>query len=71
MDIYGLDSRFSFDLRLRLLGLLLLILSAVILIMFWSQLSGNFAVEGGKLGFEGVKFNREVRQILIEKCTVS
>ena len=63
MDIYSLDCRFSLDLRLRLLGLLLLILSAVILIVVdsllvvrhfvgWGKFSRNLAVEGGKFGFE-------------------
>ena len=63
VDIYSLDCRFSLDLRLRLLGLLLLILCAVILIMVdclvvvrhfvgWSKFSCNLAVKGSKFGFE-------------------
>lgn len=45
LDTYGLD------LWLRWLGLLLLILSVVILIVFWSKFSRYLAVEGGKFGF--------------------
>ena len=59
VDIYCLDCRFSFDLRLRLLGLLLLNLRTVILIVVDShavvrhfvggcKFSRNLAVEGGK-----------------------
>ena len=62
MDIYGLDSRFSLDLRLSLRGLLLLNLSAVIFIVVDSlsvvryfvgvyKFSRNLAVECGKFGF--------------------
>ena len=62
VDIYGIDCRFSLDLQLGLLGLLLLILSAIILIVVDSlsvvryfvgvyKFSRNLAVEGGKFGF--------------------
>ena len=62
VDIYCIDCHFSLDLHLRLLGLLLLILCAVILIVVDShsvvrhfvggcKFSRNLAVEGGKFGF--------------------
>ena len=51
VDIYGIDGRFSLDLRLILLGLLLLILCAVILIGFRNKFKRNLAVEGGRFGF--------------------
>ena len=62
VDIYGLDSRFNLDLRLRLLGLPLLVLCAVILIVVdslivrhfvgWNKFSRYLAVEGSKFGLE-------------------
>ena len=52
VDINSVDCRFYLDIRLRMLGLLLLILCAVILIVFRCKFSGNLAVEGGKFGFE-------------------
>ena len=63
VDIYGLDSRFNLDLRLRLLGLPLLNLRAIILIVVdslsvvrhfvgWNKFSRYLAVEGSKFGLE-------------------
>ncbi|MDE6247991.1 MAG: hypothetical protein K2M41_09175 [Muribaculaceae bacterium] len=51
VDINGVDRRFSLDLRLGLLGLLLLNLRAVILIVLGCKFSCNLTVEGDKFGF--------------------
>ena len=51
VDINGL-CRFNLDLRLRLLGLLLLIFCAVIPIVLRCKFSRNLVVEDGKFGFE-------------------
>ena len=61
--IYSVDGCFSIDIRLRLLGLPLLILSSVILIVVdslsvvrhfvgWNKFSRYLAVEGSKFGLE-------------------
>ena len=52
MNIYGIDCRFSLDTRLRLLGLLLLILSAVILIVFNDKFCRNLAALDRKISAE-------------------
>ena len=52
VDIYFVGFRFCLDIWLRLLGLRLLILCAVILIVFWCKFSRNLAIESGKFGFE-------------------
>ena len=63
VDINGIDCRFGLHLRLRLLGLLLLILCTVMLIVVDSHavvrhfvgacmVSRNLAVDSGKFGFE-------------------
>ena len=67
MDLNRIYSSFSLDLRLRLLGLLLFNLCAVILIVVdslsivrhfvgWSQFCRYLAVEFGKFGFELLQF---------------
>ena len=52
VDIYGIDCRFSLDIRLVWLGLLLLILSAVILIVFKDKFCRNLAALDRKISAE-------------------